>query len=159
MTKHDKKIEDFIMTQLSRDKNSGIMLLKAENNTYLLFGKYIITKEPGTFNVIVDEYSCSFGTIKTALAWCIFKEHNSTQRYKELELIDRKLAGLEVDTLQSTNILKKTKDIELTHIYNTKIQEVNFTKKVLLKKLNSLINTADKWQTRKYDLTKSKAQR
>ena len=150
------KVEQFVKDQLTNTKNMNLLLLEVATDSYVLFGKYIITKE-NTYYVTCtdgDNEKKIINTQKTAVTWCVFKERNRTKECNQIEQIDFKLAGLEVDILQTTRILNNSKDKNFKLIFISKIEESNIKKRLLLIQLNKLINISKDWQTKKFSEAK-----
>jgi hypothetical protein len=157
------KVEKFLENQLfnKSNKTTDMLVLPIDNNSYILFGKYAALKKDNYYSLVMDDYDQEkvFGTLKTAVTWCVFKELKKTTECKKIEQLDFKLSSLEIDLLQKNKILNSTKDDKFRDIYLTKIEEDNLKKKILLKQLNRYINISKEWQTKKFNNAKSNEKR
>jgi hypothetical protein len=157
------KVEKFLENQLfgKRNKTTDMIVLPIDNNSYILFGKYAALKKDNHYSLLIDDNDQEkvFGTLKTAVTWCVFKELKKAMECKKIEQLDFKLSSLEIDLLQKNKILNSSKDDKFRDIYLTKIEEDNLKKKILLKQLNRYINISKEWQTKKFNNAKSNEKR
>jgi hypothetical protein len=161
MNKKEAKVEKFIKKQLNNTNTMNLSLLPIDDNNYILFGKYAITKE-NSFYLLHDDYTDrkrTFSHLKTAVTWCVFNEKRKISECKLIEQIDFKLSSLEIDIAQKTKVLNSLKDEAYKFVYISKIEEDNIKKKILLKQLNKFINMSKDWQTKKFNDAKSKDKR
>jgi hypothetical protein len=161
MNKKEAKVEKFIKKQLDNTNTMKISLLPIDDNNYILFGKYAITKENSSY-LLYDDYTDrkrTFSHLKTAVTWCVFNEKRKISECKLIEQIDFKLSSLEIDIAQKTKVLNSLKDEAYKFVYISKIEEDNIKKKILLKQLNKFINMSKDWQTKKFNDAKSKDKR
>lgn len=162
MNKKEVKVEKFLQKQLTNENTLNLLLLQVSDNSYILFGKYHITKTNSfCYEVEIEDTNIkkTFNTLKTAVTWCVFNIKKKTQECKQIENIDFKLASLDIDIQQKTKVLNATKDEDFKFVYMTKIEEDNIKKQMLLKKLNRFINTSKDWQTKKFNDAKSRYKR
>lgn len=161
MNKKEAKVEKFIKKQLNNTNTMNLSLLQVDNNSYILFGKYAITKENNCY-LLHDDYTdkkIMFSHLKTAVTWCVFNERRKTAECIQIEQLDFKLSSLDIDISQKTKVLNSLKDEAYKFVYISKIEEDNIKKKVLLKQLNKFINMSKDWQTKKFNDAKSKDKR
>jgi hypothetical protein len=160
MNKKEAKFEKFIKKQLNTNTMS-LSLLQVDDNNYIIFGKYTITKGNNCYVVRVEDYGKehTFSNLKTAVTWCVFNKKKKTIECKKIENLDFKIASLDIDIVQKTKVLNSLKDEGYKYVYISKIEEDQMKKKILLNQLNKFINTSKDWQTRKFNEAKSKDKR
>lgn len=150
------KLEKFFTKELTTELKD-IMIINDGGNNYELFGKYYISpSSAGYFKVTVKSShdTHDFASVKNAVAWCTFdnvKKYTSANRIKDLDL---RLCSMEVDLAVHKKMVKNTKDSNNKWIYIIKLQEDNLKKKMMLKEINSYINTSKTIQAQKFSKTK-----
>jgi hypothetical protein len=157
------KVERFLENQLfsKSSKTTGMIVLPIDNDSYVLFGKYTAFKKNNHYSLLIDdaEQEKIFGTLRTAVTWCVFKELKKATECRKIEQLDFKLSSLEIDLIQKNKILANAKDDNFRDIYLNKIEEDNLKKKILFQQLNRYINISKEWQTEKFNNAKSNGKR
>lgn len=150
-----KKLENFLTQQLSGDLRT-ILITTDDNGNYQLFGKYVIIPTKGGYYKVVvnatEEYE--FGTVKHAVAWCTFDQSKKYREAKRIKELDLKLCSMEVDIAIHKKMAKNAKDDSLKCIYITKLQEDGIKKKIMLREINSYINTSKMIQAQRFEQKK-----
>jgi len=150
------KLENFFKKELTTELKDVLMINDGQNN-YELFGKYHISPtSTGYFKVSLkstyDTYE--FANVRNAVTWCIFdnaKRYSEANRIKDLDL---KLCSMEVDLAIHKKMAKNTKDTNNKWIYIIKLQEDALKKKMMIREINSYINTSKIIQAQKFSKTK-----
>jgi hypothetical protein len=150
------KLEKFFNKELTSELKD-VMIINDGDNNYELFGKYYISPmSSGYFKVTVKtSYDThDFASVKNAVAWCTFdnaKKYSEANRIKDLDL---RLCSMEVDLAIHKKMVKNTKDSNNKWIYIIKLQEDTLKKKMMLREINSYINTSKTIQAQKFSKTK-----
>lgn len=161
MKNKEIKVAKFLSRHLTEDNPAiNVSLLNVDDN-YILFGKYYIKKEKDFYELTTQDSDIkkTFGTLKTAITWGVYREKKLFTECRNIEAIDYKLSSLEIDLYQKNKILNNIKDEENKLIYSTKIEEDHIKKRMLLKQLNRYISKSKEWQARSFNAAKSTSKR
>lgn len=147
------KLEKFFSEEINQLKDI-IVLQNEDNDSYLLFGRYQIHKNTnGYFEVSITttDSSSEFNSLKNAVSWCTFdhaKKYREANRIKDLDL---RLCSMEIDLAIHKRMAKTAKTTDSKLLYIIKLQEDNLKKKMMLKELNSYINTSKMLQSQRFN--------
>lgn len=140
-------------------KINDLLVLKEEDGTYFLFGKFKIVQENQyflLFDLRDNNLVHSFSSLKNAFTYCVF---DNNKKYKELKRIidlDDQLAGIEVILSQHKKLAEKTQNNDDKSIYMAKLLEGQRKKHVMLQEIKSYISISKYWQHRKFEENKAK---
>lgn len=134
------------------DNVSGALILR-KDNTYYLFGKYVIFKEDCTFIVKTPFKKISFGKLKNALCWCIL--HNANRHYeaKRIYELDLRLSSIDFELLNYKKILPNTTD-DVVVIYTNSYQYKIFQRRQTLTRIKEYSDIANRIQRSTFAKTK-----
>lgn len=151
-----KKFEKFLERELTGSLKD-VIVIADKDGTYELFGKYkIYPVKAGYYKVSIFNTDSvhEFANVKNAVTWCTFdnvKKFHEANRIKDLDL---RLCSMEVDIAIHQKMASRSKDINTKWIYITKYEEDILKKRMMLKELNSYINTSKMIQAQKFSKTK-----
>jgi hypothetical protein len=118
------------------------------NNTYVLFEKYVLTKQKD--NVVVfrygDEKTFLFNRVKNATAWAILDKHNKFYEAGRILELDHKLESINVDRMIHSKMRKGT--LEEYMIYTTKHDQDILRQNTFQRELDKYITMAKICQER-----------
>lgn len=141
MNKHDlaKRIND-------------LLIIKQDDNSYHLFGQYIITKNDEGYTVVNrydSEIKLQFAQLKHAVTWCVFHKNNKHKDLRKIAELDEKLDGLQL-TINNLKRLAEKANTENRPIYLAKLFEDKVKRQVAQKAMNFYIDTSKYWQTKTF---------
>jgi hypothetical protein len=154
---YEHKIEDFLIKNLENERLANLSIFELEKDNYIIFGKYNLILENSKFilkSTIFDRHII-FYDIRNAVAWCIFNNSNKYIYCKDIEDLDAKLEHINTELTLYNKFNTKKMTIDQLHVYETKITELLYKKKVITKNLQKLINTSKSWQKKRYAKAKS----
>jgi hypothetical protein len=115
---------------------------------YRVFGKYTITKEDGEFRVSVTTgWTGSFGTAKSALAWCIADKNNQLNLAQQIYNLDLNATRLRNDIRGRLTLAQNSKG-NISEIIETKVSKRQEQSQAVEHELSKCINLAKYWQLR-----------
>ena len=139
-----------------RQKVKDLLIVRENDGSYNLFGKYFIHQSDGNYTVTLhnepDEFT--FSTLKYAVTWCIFEKQQKNKDIKRIADLDTQLASSNVSILQYKRLIEKNKTDDVKYIYMAKLSEEKIKKSRALKELNDYALTSKYWQSKKYDENK-----
>lgn len=161
MKNKETKVDKFLSKHITEDNPVFSISLLNVDGTYILFGKYFITKEKDWYVLLCEQTNTkkTFSTLKTAITWGVYREKRLFTECKNIEAIDYKLSSLEIDICQKNKVLNNTKDEGNKLIYTTRIEEDYIKKRNLLKQLNRYISKSKEWQTKSFNAAKTTSKR
>lgn len=119
-----------------------------QGNGYRVFGKYTIKKDSQGYVVEVSTgWTGTFGTAKSALAWCIADKHNQLNLAKEIYQLDLNATRLRNDIQTRLGIARKTSGRFLETV-ETKISRRQEQSQAVENELSKCINSTKYWQLR-----------
>jgi hypothetical protein len=149
------KIEKFFAKELSKNLKD-ILILKNEDGSYELFGKYkIYTSEKGYTIAIKDvntsEYQQLFSSLKHAVTWCVFNQQNRKKDIKRIEELDSIISSLNVTIYQQKRLIEKSKSYDEKCIFLAKLMEEKIKKKNFVNEINGYVLTSKYIQNKKFE--------
>ena len=134
-----------------------ILIVQLSDNTYSLYGKYIIKRiEKDSFNIETnDEIIANFCNIKNAVAWCMFDKTNRLHQAKRVQSLDKSLISINVDMTIHEKMYKKAKDSETKLMYLAKLTEDKYKQKTVINELSSYINQTKTWNYNRLKTSKT----
>jgi hypothetical protein len=141
MNKHDlaKRIND-------------LLIIKQDDNSYHLFGQYIINKKDEGFivgNLYDSEIKLQFAQLKHAVTWCVFHKNKKHKDLRKIAELDEKLEGLQL-TINNLKRLAEKANTENRPIYLAKLFEDKVKRQAAQKAMNLYIDTSKYWQTKTF---------
>lgn len=135
-----------------KKKISDLFIVKEDDGSYNLFGKYIIKNEHGLYIVKVyeDTIQTTFSSLKHAVTWCVFEKNNKQKEVKRIAELDEILGSLDAMILQHTNMLKKSDNLENKAIIHAKLLEERLRKRQALQEIEKYATISRYLQTKKY---------
>lgn len=141
------------MNQLElKKKISDLFIVRENDGSYNLFGKYSIKLEEGLYkvNLYGENNSYLFSSLKHAVTWCVFEKNNKQKEQNRIVELDELLGSLDAIILQHTNILKKVKVQEDKQIILAKLYEEKIKKKQALEEIEKYTTISRYLQGKKY---------
>lgn len=146
------KLARFFDNQLNSDLKS-VMIVQDKTGSYELFGKYSIKQDIlGQFDVtdITTSNKLSFSSLKNAMCWCTLYNEKMYTQANRLHTLEMKLVSLQTDLIIHKKLYNNTSTRNRL-IYLIKMQEDNHKRRMILKEINSLINSSKNIQLRKFN--------
>lgn len=135
-----------------KKKINDLFIVRENDGTYNLFGKYIIQQESGFYRVTYTDENISniFSSLKHAVTWCVFEKNNQQKEVKRIVELDENLASLDAMILQHTSLLKKMKDTSGREILYAKLCEEKLKKRQALLEIEKYATISRHMQNKKY---------
>jgi hypothetical protein len=153
------RLEKFIEKNLDNSKIAGLSIFRIADNHYVFFGKYSVIEHENkyTLSSLVINKIVDFYDIKNALSWCVFYGKNKYKECKDIERLDSNIESVNTEIALYTKLIESKAKLsqDQTFIYEAKLTELFFKRKVISKNLNKLINTSKNWQKKQYAKVKS----
>lgn len=134
-----------------KNKISDLFIVRENDGSYNLFGKYFIKKEMNTFRVFLEESKdpYEFSSLRNAVTWCVFEKNNKLKETKRIQELDELISSLDVLIAQHTKLVEKTKN-EDKYIYCAKLVENKYRKRQALSEIEEYANLSRYWQNKKF---------
>jgi hypothetical protein len=139
MNKHDlaRKVSDLLITK--------------EDDSYHLFGQYVITKTGELYSVTylpdTEISNLLFAQLKHAVTWCVFHKNKKHRDLNKILELDEALDGLQV-TINNLKRLVLKADYESKNIYLAKLYEDKVKRQQAQKAMNVYVDTSKYWQNK-----------
>lgn len=139
-----------------RQKVKDLLIVRENDGSYNLFGKYFIHQLDGNYTVTLhnEPEEFTFSTLKYAVTWCIFEKQQKNKDIKRIADLDTQIASHDVNILQYKKLIEKYKTDDVKYIYMAKLSEEKIKKNRALKEINDYALTSKYWQSKKYDENK-----
>jgi len=134
-----------------KNKIADLFIVRENDGSYNLFGKYLIKKEVDAFRVFLEENNnpYEFSSLRNAVTWCVFEKNNKLKETKRIHELDELISSLDVLIAQHTKLAEKTKN-EDKDIYCAKLIENKYRKKQALSEIEEYVNLSKYWQNKKF---------
>lgn len=133
-----------------KNKIKDLLIIKNDDGTYHLFGKYQIERiGVNNYVVFTQETKLEFSSLRHAVTWCVFDKNNKYKEVKRIYELDGLLGSLDVNISQHTRLAEKYAD-ETKDIYLAKLYEDKLRKKQVINELAEFINLSKHWQSKKF---------
>jgi hypothetical protein len=120
----------------------------ADGDGFRVFGKYTIKKDTSGHVVEVNTgWSGTFGTARSALAWCIADKNNQLNLAREIYQLDLNATRLRNDIQCRLGIARKTSGRFLETV-ETKVSRRQEQSQAVENELSKCINSTKYWQLR-----------
>jgi hypothetical protein len=134
------------------NKIRDLLIIREDDGSYNLFGKYKVTESNAGYNIIVDNepVNYSFSSLKTAVTWCVFDKNKKYKEVKRLIELDLALGGIDVAIAQHKRLLTKSHDLIDKQIFMAKLVEEKRKKQELSQEIQGYITTSKYMQSKKF---------
>jgi len=133
-------------------KIRDLLIIREDDGSYNLFGKYKVTQSNTGFVITVDNepVNYSFSSLKTAVTWCVFDKNKKYKEVKRLIELDLALGGIDVAIAQHKRLLTKSNDLIDKQIFMAKLVEEKRKKQTLSQEIQAYITTSKYMQSKKF---------
>jgi hypothetical protein len=135
-------------------KIRDLFIVREDDGTYNLFGKYIITPtEQGytvTLHDLTENFNLTFCTLRNAVTWCVFDKHQKYKEVKRIHELDNILGSYDAHIVQYKRLAERSKSIESRSIYLTKLSEQKLKKRQAAMEMEDYALTSKHWQIKKF---------
>lgn len=119
-----------------------------DGTNYRVFGKYTITKDSDDFVVkVTTGWTGTFGTAKSALAWCIADKHNQLNLAQQIYDLDLTATRLRDDIHARLTMSRRSQGI-FSETIETKVSKRQEQSQAVEYELSKCINSTKYWQLR-----------
>lgn len=152
--KQTQRLARFFDKQLTSDLKS-LVITYDKSGVYEVFGKYIIKQDAkGLFSVTSTlNNKFSFSSLKNAMCWCTLHNAGLIHQANRLQNLDMKISSIELD-LAIHKKLYKNSNPHNKLIYLIKLQEDSHKRKMILKEIETYINSSKSIQNKKFTTAK-----
>jgi len=135
-------------------KIHDLLIIKNDDGSYYLFGKYLITQNHGLYTLSVqdeDSETYLFSSLKNAVTWCVFANNKKYKEVKRIAELDSLVSSLDVSIAQHKKLVNnRQKDKEDRYIYLAKLYEEKLKKQQVLNEITEFVNLSKYMQTKKF---------
>jgi hypothetical protein len=125
------------------------LIWQNEDETYSVFGKYLIVPEIGEYRVFCLATDVgTFSSTRTALSWCIADKIKDYNTARELLETDQKLVNVSNDIAVRVALAERSKSWDFRDCIEYKLESKIIKKKKLEKQLTKCVNWAKYCQQR-----------
>lgn len=132
-----------------KSKIKELFIVREEDGSYNLFGRYIIENRNGEF--ILQEKGENthyvFYFLKHAVTWCVLNNNKNYKDVKRVLELDNELVSLDAAIENHTRLIRKNPK---NPIYGTKLQEEKLKKRKILNEINNYTVLSKYIQSKKY---------
>ena len=141
---------------LLRKKIKDLFIVKEDDGSYVLFGKYTVVPKNDLFEIVVDGEpgNYTFSSLKNAVTWCVFEKNNKYKEIKRLLELDEMIGSLTVHILQFERLAKKNTGLE-RDIYIARLIEEKARRRQVLEEIQSYVQFSRYLQTKKFSENQS----
>lgn len=132
-----------------KNKINDLLIVKNDDGSYFLFGKYFILPKEGYYEVLKEEQIYDFATLQHAVTWCVFDKNQKHKEIKRIHELDNLISGLQVAIQQHEKLVKK-KD-ENSPIFLAKLYEEKLKKREFISEMKDFIAISRHWQSKKFN--------
>lgn len=141
-----------------KKKIKELFIVREDNGSYNLFGKYSIVKDKCDnyrISIFDEDIGLRFSSLKNAVTYCVFDKSNNQKDGKRVFDLDELVSSLDFSIAQTTKLYNKA-DNDRKSILGAKIVEAKFKKKQALKEIENYINLSKIWQIKKFEENQQK---
>lgn len=143
---HKQKLEKLAIAELTALTDN---LFLQDGNEYILFGRYLVTRQTGGVTVVVNNNQVGiFTSTKTAASWCVAnkcKQQNLADRILQL---DTALLRQKSDIQMRRALAKQSNDFDFWNTVQVKIDRRVEQVKSIEAELTKCVKLAKYWQYR-----------
>ena len=134
-----------------KKKINKLFIVKEDDGTYNLFGKFIILPINDLYKVqnLNEDRTYIFSSLKNAVTYCVFEKNNKKRETCRIIDLDETIGSLEMKILQYTKLLKKA-DEAGNEIYSAKITESRYKRALAIRELEGYINDSKYYQSKEF---------
>jgi len=146
------KLAQFFDNQLKSDVKNVIITCDDRSGVYELFGKYVIDQDAlgvKVRGVTTGSTLYSFSTLKNAVSWCTLQNEGRMSDAGRLYYLDSKICSIEFDIAVHKKMLESA-SAQNRLIYRIKLQEDTYKRRIVLKEINSYINSSKRLQDARF---------
>jgi hypothetical protein len=143
------RLEEILGPDLPRLIENSIV---KNQNQYNMFNTWVIQPQSGTVHVI-DPRNCTleFGSLKSAMAWCIAKKYKNIKLADEITQLDLKESKLKTDIVITKQILSRVSDRERKTISQIKLEDTQLRLQFTQSQMEKCVNRAKYCQLRGFN--------
>ena len=149
----NNKLENFFNKELT-PRLKDLLIVKGEDGSYHLFGKYKITQDANGYYIVCDRkqegQELRFGSLRHAVTYCVFEKNNRKDYNKRVVELDDKIISLEAAIAMHKKLLTSKKPLGDKLIFLTKLEEEKRKKRKLSEEMDVYIETSKRWQHKIY---------
>lgn len=148
---NNDKIHRFLINQLDKAKDFA-MLADEEDDSYLLYNQYLISKESDIVTVTMNVNSLMkfFHSMSIAVTWCTFHKNNKFAECGRIEIVDMLLYGIESTIDNYQKMIKQTKLADNKDLYIIKMSDQIYKRQKYKAELKKYVGIAKYWQLNKF---------
>jgi len=142
-----KKLGEILKKEMIKELQH-LYIKQDSYGTYTLFNAYVIKQDNNNYFQVTNkhwEHTKTFSSIRNAVSFTVLHKHNTTTA-KAVEMLDGKLSSVDVELKMHKILLDKAKDLDTYFIYQTKLENDQAKKKLILKELHQHINSSKRFQ-------------
>lgn len=153
------KIEKFFNKELNNSVNKDVLIIKGDDGTYQLFGKYFISiNARGHYQITTfsGDRPLIFSSLKNAVTWCVFDNNKKFNDIRRIEELDMQMSSIDVAMGMLKKRLSRSTNLDDKFIYLAKLHEIKLKRQHMQKQINSYVETSKYWQSKKFAESRSK---
>lgn len=132
-----------------KNKINDLLIVKNDDGSYFLFGKYNILPRQGFYEVLKEENRYDFATLQHAVTWCVFDKNQKYKEIKRIHELDNLISSLQVAIQQHERLVKKKG--ENAPIFLAKLYEEKLRKREFLEEMKNFVAISRHWQSKKFN--------
>jgi len=146
-----EKMNSFFYNEITT-KLSNVFIFKDDENSYLLYDRYYLTRTKSGINVTLKYGNKDkvFNTFHNAIAWCIFDKRNKIDIANRIEYLDQMIAGIDAATIMHKKIIDHKNDLDSKYVAIAKMSENKHKRKIFSTELSRYINDSKDWQMKQF---------
>lgn len=148
-----KKLGEILKKEMIKELQH-LYIKQDSYGTYTLFNAYVIKQDSNNYFQVTNkhwEHTKTFSSIRNAVSFTVLHKHNNTTTAKAVEMLDDKLSSVNVELKMHKILLDGAKDLDTYFIYQTKLENDQAKKKLILKELHQHINSSKRFQDSLFD--------
>lgn len=138
--------------QFLKTKIEDLFIVKENDGSYNLFGKYVIFPESSNLykvSILGEQTSYSFSSLRNAVTWCVFEKNKKYKEIKRIYELDELIGSLEVSIAQNKKLLERAKEMD-KYIFAAKLEEAKYKKRNAIREIEEYATLSRHWQTKKF---------
>lgn len=137
--------------QLLRKKIKDLFIVKEEDGSYVLFGKYVVVPKNDMYEIIIDgeANNYTFSSLRNAVTWCVFEKNNKYKEIKRLYELDQMIGSITVHIHQYEKLVRKNSGFE-KDVFLSRLIEEKAKRKQILGEIDQYVQISRFLQTRKF---------
>jgi len=133
-----------------KNKISDLFIVRENDGSYNLFGRYIIENNNGEFllNERGENQQYRFYFLKNAVAWCVLNNAKKLKSVRRIHELDNHLVSLDASIENYNRLLRKNNENAI--VYVAKLKEEKLKKRRVLEEINEYTLLSKHIQRTKY---------